>query len=139
MEELGLQRSSSHPLSLVQLWTKYYGLDLEDIKEAFVGFELGVLAWICMRSLGYPGGGWRRGGSLEAERLMRTLQRVQQRDGDVQADGGGGEMKEGKSSVKAWFCWLGEGRGRGQDGEEAFQHGMLGFNPLDEAFPWSPF
>lgn len=31
-----------------------------------------------------------------------------------------GKMKEGKSTVKTWLCWLGEGRGRGQDGGEAF-------------------
>lgn len=31
-----------------------------------------------------------------------------------------GEM-EGKSTLNTWLCWLGDGQGRGQDGEEDFQ------------------
>ena len=28
---------------------------------------------------------------------------------------------EGKSTLNTWLCWLGDGPGRGQDGEEDFQ------------------
>lgn len=100
-------------------------------------FELGGLAWICMCSLWDPGGGWSTGGSLKAERPIRICSSVQQRD-DVQADGGWGEMEEGKFLQEDLLCWLGERRTRGQGGEEAFQRGLLGFNPLDKAFPWIP-
>lgn len=50
-----------------------------------------------------------------------------------------GEMKEGTSTVKTWLCPLGEERGSSQDREEALEHRPLGFNPLAEALPWSPF